>query len=47
MTLGELLGFDGFLEKFIQQEWLGTPTKLFPSLLNELGINLINDYGGS
>ena len=47
IILNELLGFEGFLEKVIQLEWLGTPTKLFPSLLDKLRIDYMNDYSSS
>jgi len=45
--LGELWSFDTFLEKVSQLGWFGTPTKYSPSLLNELEIERIIDYGGS
>jgi len=39
--------FDRFLEKVIQLEWLGMPTNSSFSLLEELGVECIIDYGSS
>ena len=47
MTLGESWLLEVFLEKMIQLGWFGTPTNFSPSLFNELGINQINNHGGS
>jgi len=47
ITLGKSLLFEGVLEKVIQLRWLKVPTKVFPSLLKELGIDWIIDQGGS
>jgi len=40
-TLGESWLFDAFLEKVSQLWWFDTPTKCSSSLLNELGMELL------
>jgi len=47
ITLGKTLLFNSMLEKVNQSEWLGVPTKLYSSLLKELGIDWINNQGDS
>ena len=47
MTLGKSSEFDRFLEKVIQLGWLEMPTNSSPSILEELGIDHMNDYSSS
>ena len=47
MTLEELLSFEDDLGKVNQSEWFKALTKLSLSSYKELGINWINDHGGS